>query len=116
MLSSSFLNVGDSFWDFCRFAVSRHPPQIPHALPSLEVQARPLLVLRKCWQLELWRTLEGVFSQYRPPAQGTEVVGRLVDILLLRWRERKSHGGRGLASAQRPDPADFACDSSRPSV
>ena len=116
MLSSSFLNVGDCFWSFCRIAVSRQPPQIPQAFPSLEVQARPLLVLRKCWQLELWRTLEDVFSQYWPPAAGAEVDERLVDVLPLRWRDRNSHGGRGLASAQKPEPPDFACDSSRASV
>ena len=111
--SAGRMNV---FCNVLRIALSCQPPRIPHAFPSLAVQARPWLVLRKCWQLELWRTLEDVFSQYWPPAASAEVDGRLVDVLPLRWRERKSHGGRGLASAQRPEPPDFACDSSRASV
>ena len=36
------------------------PPQFPHVCPSPVLPARALLVLRKCWQLELWRTLRDV--------------------------------------------------------
>ena len=73
-----------SFFNLLRFAASGQPPLFPHAFHSLAVQARPLLVLRKCWQLGLWRTLEDVFSQYWPSAADAEVDGRLVNVLPLR--------------------------------
>ena len=49
-----------------------HPPQIPHAFPSVGPQYRPRFVVPKCLQEPLWRTLLDVLSQYSPPVASAD--------------------------------------------